>query len=166
VRRASCVAPIENPQSPAIPVPVPGTGNGTGEKIENSPWDALAIHTYGTTMPPDDAPEPDKINFRRAELLREIMVKHGDADVPVYITETGWNDDVNWVNGVTPAQRIGYTLRALDYARANWPWVKSVAFWVFKLPASARGYRDHFTFVTPSLEPLPIYEEVKRALAP
>jgi len=70
------------------------------------------------------------------------------------------------VNGVTPAQRIDYTLRALDYAKSNWPWVRSVAFWVFKLPAPARGYRDHFTFVTPSLEPLPIYEEVKRALTP
>jgi hypothetical protein len=70
------------------------------------------------------------------------------------------------VNGVTPAQRIRYTIDALDYAQANWPWVRSVAFWVFKLPAPARGYRDHYTFVTPSLEPLPIYEEVKRALTP
>jgi hypothetical protein len=41
-----------------------------------------------------------------------------------------------------------------------------VAFWVFKLPAPARGYRDHFTFVTPSLEPLPIYDELRRALVP
>jgi hypothetical protein len=133
--------------------------------IEHLPWDALAVHNYGSTLPPEAPPAPDTINFRRAELLREIMMKHGD-DSPVYITETGWNDDVNWVNGVTPAQRIDYTLRALDYAKSNWPWVRSVAFWVFKLPAPARGYRDHFTFVTPSLEPLPIYEEVKRALTP
>jgi hypothetical protein len=134
-------------------------------KIQNLPWDALAVHNYGATMPPEAPPAPDTINFRRAELLREIMTKHGD-DSPIYITETGWNDDVNWVNGVTPAQRIDYTLRALDYAKANWPWLRSVAFWVFKLPAPARGYRDHFTFVTPSLAPLPIYEEVKRALTP
>ena len=127
-------------------------------------WDALAVHTYGTTFAPQDAPDASKINFRRVELLREVMRKHGD-DTPIYITETGWNDDTNWVNGVTPSQRIGYTLRALDYAKTNWPDVQCVAFWVFKLPAPARGYRDHFTFVTPSLEPLPIYEEVKRALA-
>jgi hypothetical protein len=132
-----------------------------GERV----FDALAAHTYGTTFTPADPPDPQRINFRRVELLREIMQKHGDNS-PIYITETGWNDDVNWVNGVTPAQRIRYTIDALDYAQANWPWVRSVAFWVFKLPAPARGYRDHFTFVTPSLEPLPIYEEVKRALMP
>ncbi|MFN4293165.1 MAG: hypothetical protein ACK4JD_03450 [Thermoflexales bacterium] len=129
------------------------------------PWDALAAHTYGATMPPEAPPAPEAINFRRVELLRAIMLAHGD-DSPVYITEAGWNDDANWVNGVTPAQRIEYTLRALDYAQAHWPWVRCVAFWVFKLPAPARGYRDHFTFVTPSLEPLPIYEEVRRALVP
>ncbi|MCS6848401.1 MAG: cellulase family glycosylhydrolase [Anaerolineae bacterium] len=131
----------------------------------NLPWDALAVHSYGTTMPPEEPPAPEKINFRRVELLRATMLVHGD-DAPIYITEAGWNDDVNWVNGVTPAQRIDYTIRALDYARVHWPWVRCVAFWVFKLPAPARGYRDHFTFVTPSLEPLPIYEEVQRALVP
>ncbi|MFC1464251.1 MAG: hypothetical protein ACFLMY_05320 [Candidatus Brachytrichaceae bacterium NZ_4S206] len=133
--------------------------------ISHLPWDALAVHSYGTTMPPEEPPAPDKINFRRVELLRTIMIAHGD-DSPIYITEAGWNDDVNWVNGVTPAQRIDYTIRALDYAQAHWPWVRCVAFWVFKLPAPARGYRDHFTFVTPSLEPLPIYEEVRRGLVP
>lgn len=129
------------------------------------PWDALAVHTYGTTMPPDAPPAPDAINFRRVELLRAVMLAHGD-DSPIYITETGWNDDMRWINGVTPAQRIEYTLGALDYAQMHWPWVRCVALWVFKLPAPARGYRDHFTFVTPSLEPLPIYEELRRALVP
>jgi hypothetical protein len=133
-------------------------------KIQNHPFDALAAHTYGTTFAPADPPDPQRINFRRVELLREIMLKHND-DSPIYITESGWNDDVNWVNGVTPAQRIRYTIDALAFAQTNWPWVRCVAFWVFKLPAPARGYRDHFTFVTPSLEPLPIYEEVKKTLA-
>ena len=128
------------------------------------PYDAWAVHSYGRTAPADEAPAPERINFRRTELLREIMVRHGDADVPVFITESGWNDDVHWVFGVTPAQRIAYTLQAWDYAQAKWPWVKCVAAWVFKLPAPAQGYRDHFTFVTPSLEPLPIYEEAQRHL--
>jgi hypothetical protein len=130
------------------------------------PYDAWAVHSYGRTAPPAEAPAPDRINFRRAELLREIMARHGDADVPVYITESGWNDDPRWAFGVTPAQRIAYTLGAWDYAQAHWPWARCVAVWVFKLPAPAYGYRDRFTFVTPSLEPLPIYDEVKRALRP
>lgn len=156
VRRASCVTSMQVTARNIL------IENRTSE-IANFPWDALAAHNYGTTMPPEDEPAAGKINFRRVELLREIMVRHGDNS-PVYVTETGWNDDVNWVNGVTPAQRVDYTIRALSYAQANWPWVKSAAFWVFKLPAPARGYRDHFTFVTPSLEPLPIYDEVKADL--
>ncbi len=127
-------------------------------------FDALAIHNYGMTDAPNAPPSPERINFRRAELLREVMAHHGDATKPAYITETGWNDDPRYVNGVTPARRIEYTLRALDYARANWLWVRCVTFWVFKLPAPAQGYRDAFTFVTPSLEPLPIYEEMRNHL--
>jgi polysaccharide biosynthesis protein PslG len=130
------------------------------------PYDAWAVHSYGRSAPPEEAPGAEVINFRRTELLREIMVAHGDGDLPVYITEAGWNDDTRWVFGVSPAQRIAYTLGAWDYARAHWPWARCVAMWVFKLPAPAHGYRDYFTFVTPSLEPLPIYDEVKRALNP
>ena len=129
------------------------------------PYDAWAIHTYGRTAPPDEAPAPDRLNFRRAELLREVMLKQGDTAVPVFITESGWNDDTRWAFGVTPAQRIEYTLQAWDYTKTNWDWVQCVAVWVFKLPAPAHGYRDNFTFVTPGLEPLPIYDEVRRALA-
>jgi polysaccharide biosynthesis protein PslG len=134
--------------------------------IQNRPYDAWAIHSYGRTAPPEEAPAPGVINFRRTELLREVMVRHGDGDVPAFITEAGWNDDTRWAFGVTPAQRIQFTLGAWDYAQANWPWVRCVAMWVFKLPAPAHGYRDRYTFITPSLEPLPIYDEVKKALVP
>ncbi len=130
------------------------------------PYDAWALHSYGQTYPPEDAPLLDRINFRRTELLRQIMVDHGDADVPVFITESGWNDDSRWANGVSPAQRIAYTLDAWKYAKAHWPYVHCVAVWVFKLPAPAHNYRDHFTFVDPSLQALPIYEEIKQRLVP
>ncbi len=134
-------------------------------QIGRRPYDAWAVHTYGRTAPPDEPPAPDRINFRRAELLREIMARNGDEDVPVYITESGWNDDPRWVFAVTPAQRIAYTLGAWQYARQHWPWARCVAVWVFKHPAPAYNYRDRFTFVTPGLEPLPIYQEVQQALA-
>ena len=130
------------------------------------PYDAWAIHSYGQTAAPEAASAPDRLNFRRTELVRQIMVDHGDVDVPVYITEAGWNDDPRWANGVSPAQRIAYTLAGLDYAKAHWQYVRCVALWVFKLPAPAHNYRDHFTFVDPALQPLPIYEEIKRRLTP
>ncbi len=133
---------------------------------EARPYDGWAIHSYGRTAPPEEPPARDRLNYRRAELLHDVMVSHSDGRLPVYVTEAGWNDDTHWAFGVTPAQRIRYTLSAWDYAQAQWPWVRCVAMWVFKLPAPAHGYRDRFTFITPALEPLPIYEEIKTALVP
>jgi len=46
----------------------------------NDYFDILAIHAYGWTFPADDPPAADKVNFRRAELLRQVMVANGDAD--------------------------------------------------------------------------------------
>ena len=129
------------------------------------PWDALAVHVYGFDRPPEEAPAADRLNYRRVELIREVMRAHADAS-DVHITEAGWNDDPRWPQGVTPARRIAYTLGAWEWAAGQWPWVRSVSMWVFKLPAPARNYRDRFTFVTPSLEPLPIYEEVRARLVP
>jgi hypothetical protein len=85
-------------------------------------FDALAVHAYGLTFPPDELPAPDVINFRRVELLRETMVAHGDGGKQIYVTEAGWNDHPRWANGVRPAQRIEYTVGAYEWARQHWPW--------------------------------------------
>ena len=125
-------------------------------------FDALAVHTYGLTFPPEAEPGPDLLNFRRVELLRQVMVEHGDADTSIFITETGWNDHPRWTRAVRPGQRIQYTLDALRYAEANWPYVELVAIWAFRLPAPSRSYMDYYTLVTPEFVTKPIYDEVKR----
>jgi polysaccharide biosynthesis protein PslG len=124
-------------------------------------FDALAVHTYGFTFPPEAEPGPDLLNFRRVELLREIMVAHGDAHKPILITETGWNDHPRWTRAVRPAQRIQYTLDAFRYAEAHWPYVDLMAIWVFRYPAPARSYMDYFTLVTPEFVTKPIYDEIR-----
>jgi hypothetical protein len=125
-------------------------------------FDDLAVHAYGLTFPPDTAPSPDLLNFRRVELVREVMVKHGDADSYIYITETGWNDHPRWTQAVRPGQRIQYTLDALQYAESNWPYVKLVAVWAFRYPAPTKSYMDYYTLVTPEFLTKPIYDEIKR----
>ncbi len=124
-------------------------------------FDALAAHAYGQTFPPDALPAPDAINFRRVELLREIMAAHGDAAKPIYVTEAGWNDHPRWTGSVSPAQRIEYTIAAYDWAREHWPWCKCVAMWAFRYPAPTYSYQDHFTFVTGDFQPRVIYLEVQ-----
>lgn len=124
-------------------------------------FDALAAHAYGLTFSPEAPPAPDAINFRRVELLRAVMVAHGDGAKPVYVTEAGWNDHPRWVNGVHPAERIEYTIGAYEWARQNWPWCKSVAMWAFRYPASTLSYQDYYAFVTVDFEPKVIYLEVQ-----
>jgi len=124
-------------------------------------FDALAVHAYGLTLSPDDPPAPGVINFRRAELLHEIMVAHGDGDKPVYVTEAGWNDHPRWTGGVRPAQRIEYTIGAYEWARQHWPWCTCVAMWAFRYPAPTHSYHDYYSFVTADFEPKVIYLEVQ-----
>lgn len=124
-------------------------------------FDGLAAHAYGLQSPPEAEPAPGALNFRRVELLRQVMVAHGDAHKPVYVTEAGWNDHPRWTMSVSPAQRIRYTIGAYEWAREYWPWCPVVAMWAFRLPAPRHNYRDNYAFVTTGFEPKPIYLEVQ-----
>lgn len=148
---------------------------------ENSPWgsgdleylaemyeagasrffDGLAVHAYGLTSPPDAEPDDDMLNFRRVELVRQLMVGYGDEESSIFITETGWNDHPRWTLGVTPGQRIQYTLDAIKYAEENWPFVKMVAIWSLRYPAPVRGYMDYYTLITPEFVNKPIYDALR-----
>ena len=55
-------------------------------------FDILAAKPYGFwTGPEDRRVDPSILNFSRAILLREIMVKNGDDARPVWAVEMGWN---------------------------------------------------------------------------
>jgi len=124
-------------------------------------FDILSVHAYGWHSDPDEPADPQVINFRRTELLYEIMQRNGDGDKPLMITEGGWNDHPRWTRAVRPGQRIHHTIRAYEIARTEWPWMESVAFWVFRFPWDAKTYQDYFTFVDTEFEPKPIYQEVR-----
>lgn len=119
--------------------------------------DGLAVHTYGFHFPPDMEPAADLLNFRRFELYRDIMLKHGAGDSPIYITETGWNDHPRWTRAVRPGQRIAYTTDALTYVQNKTPWVETAAIWMFRTPAPMKSYMDAYTLVTPEFIEKPIY---------
>ena len=125
-------------------------------------FDILAVHSYGWTFPPDDPPAPDKVNFRRVELLRRIMEENGDAQKPIIITEGGWNDHPRWSKAVRPAQRVEYTIRAYEIALKEWEWCQAVCLWAFRYPWATHTYQDYFTFVAVDFTPKPIYFEVQR----
>ena len=125
-------------------------------------FDALAIHAYGWHSDPDEPADPQVVNFRRSELLRDIMVRNGDGDKEALITEGGWNDHPRWTRAVRPGQRITYTQRAYEIAQEEWPWMPAVAMWAFRYPWDAKSYQDYFTFVRTDFEPKPLYTELQR----
>jgi polysaccharide biosynthesis protein PslG len=121
-------------------------------------FDALAVHTYGFTEPPDAEPAPDLLNFRRAELLRQVMEDYGDAITPVYITETGWNDSPRWTKAVRPSLRIAHTIDAYRWAEQQWsPWLQTLCVWAFRFPTLSYGYPDNFALVGTDFQLRPIY---------
>jgi hypothetical protein len=124
-------------------------------------FDALCVHAYGWKFPPSSPAAADRLNFARAELLRQVMVKNGDAAKPVLITETGWNDSPRWTKAVHPGQRIRYTLDALTMATKDWPWLQAMCLWCFRLPTPSHDYNDYFTLVDFDFRPKPIYDQLK-----
>lgn len=123
-------------------------------------FDALAVHSYGLTHPPSADPAPDILNFRRVELLHNIMQRYGD-DRPMVITESGWNDHPRWTMGVRPSQRARYTVEALQWAEEHWPYVQQVCIWVLRYPAPTYSYPDNFTLVTTAFQRKPIYYAIQ-----
>lgn len=124
-------------------------------------FDVLAAHTYGFTSAPQQEPDPETINFRRVELLRAVMERYGDADKPVIITESGWNDDPRWTNAVRPGQRITYTLTAFEMVE-SWPWAEQLCIWNFRQPLDSRNRRDaYYALVASDFTLKPIYDAIQ-----
>jgi GH35 family endo-1,4-beta-xylanase len=133
---------------------------GAGEVM-----DGLAVHAYGWQAHPDAPADPDAVNFSRTELLRQKLVDAGYADMPIFITEGGWNDHPRWTKAVQPSQRAAYSVRAYQKARQEWPWCEAVVLWAFRYPRPTNTFQDYFTFVTTDFTPKPIYYAVQRYAA-
>lgn len=124
-------------------------------------FDILAAHSYGWKSPAAEPPLPDRVNFRRTELLRDVMLKYNDGAKPVMLTEGGWNDHPRWTKAVTPAERIQNTIAGYDWCEQT-DWIAACALWVFRTPAPTYTFNDYFTFVTPEFDAKPIYWEVQK----
>lgn len=124
-------------------------------------FDALAVHSYGSNEAASAEPGANRLNFRRLEFLRQIMLEADDGAKPILITEGGWNDHPRWTGAVRPSQRLQYTIKAFEFAEANWPWMEQVCIWALRFPAPLNGYPDNFTLVSPEFELKPIYYAIQ-----
>jgi hypothetical protein len=135
-------------------------------------FDILSANAFGLDRPPEDSPAPDRLNFRRVELQREIMERYGDGEKPIWINEYGWNsappsfpDEILTWERVSEAEQADYTVRGIAWGRQHWPWLGVVNIWYFRqvgdIPPDRPAY--YFALVDPEFNARPVYEALRRA---
>ena len=157
----------------------PTTYRFTGQRLDESTglmyygaryyFDILAMQGYGLWSGPYDRRMRLRvINFSRPLYVRDIMVKNGDEDKPIWISEMNWNAvpadfPAKPYGYVTEEQQARYVVEAYKRAQAEWPWVGVVNFWFFKRPSEAEKDQPwyYFRMVEPDFTPLPVYDAVK-----
>lgn len=133
-------------------------------------FDVLSMQGYGLwSGPTDRRTRPIVVNYARPMLIRDIMVRNGDAHKAIWIAEMNWNaapEDVEARYGrVTLAQQARYATLAYQRAQQEWPWVGVVAFWYFKRAApdwlDERRPEAYFQMADPDFSLMPVYDAVK-----
>ncbi len=135
-------------------------------------FDILAANAFGMAAPPDEAPSPERLNFRRTELQRAIMVEAGDAGTPIWLSEYGWNaapvglDDNIWGH-VPPASQAAFTVEGVQRAQREWPWAGVFLVWYFRQWGGITPDRADYWFaaVMPDFTPTRLYDALRAATA-
>lgn len=136
-------------------------------------FDIASAQGYGLfSGPGDHRISPLTTNVARHVLLRDIMVRNGDAAKPIWLAEVNWNavpntpDTIQGVGRyglVTEEQQARYVPLAYQRAGSEWPWVGGMAVWFFKRPSDAERNQSwyYFRMVEPDFTPLPLYQAMK-----
>lgn len=135
-------------------------------------FDILSANAFGLDLPPEDPPDPERLNFRRVELQRQIMERYGDEKKPIWINEYGWNappasfpkELLTW-ESVTEGEQADYTVRGIAWAREHWPWLGVVNIWYFRQVGDVSPDRAayYFALVDPEFQPRPVYLALRSA---
>ncbi|HEY88156.1 MAG TPA: hypothetical protein G4N98_00270 [Thermoflexia bacterium] len=134
-------------------------------------FDIMAVNDYMLwSGPTDRRMRPNLTNFSRPLWIRDLMVAHGDAGKPIWLTEMNSNAapaGLPAIYGrVTEEQQARYAIQALERVQQEWPWVGHVAIWFFKRPSEQERGEPwyYFRLMEPDFTPLPIYAEIKEYL--
>lgn len=132
-------------------------------------FDILFANGYGFEFPPSAPPDPNVLNLQRIKLLREVMVRHGDDDKPIWLNEFGWNasppdfpkDKLIW-RRVTEEEQANYIAEGIRLAR-SWGWIGVINVWYFRqvgdFPTDRADY--YFRVVDTDFTPRLVYYKLK-----
>lgn len=135
-------------------------------------FDILAVNDYGLfTGPGDRRAEYSRTNFSRPILMREIMVKNGDANKPVWAMEMGWNVAPEGMDApygrVTEQNQARYAAQAYARAQNEWPWMGVQMYWFLRRVNDSERTQPFFYFrlLDPDFAPKPVYNALKDYIA-
>jgi hypothetical protein len=137
-------------------------------------FDVMGAMVYGLwTGPQDRRVSVERTNFARVQLIREIMVRNGDAAKPIWATEVGWNAVPEGFAGtavygrVTEEKQAEYTVQAYERAAREWPWMGVMNYWFFRRPSDSERDQSwyYFRMVEPDFVRLPVYRAMQALTA-
>lgn len=97
-------------------------------------FDLLGIALDGGTYSPDDRRiSPDRYNFSRAILFRELMIRNGDGATPIWATSYGWAVS----ESVDRDEQAEFVERGMERSWSEWPWMGLMVQWAFIAPADS-----------------------------
>lgn len=128
-------------------------------------FDVMSAQGYGLwSGPTDQRLRPTVINYPHHLFIRDIMVRHGDAAKPIWISEMAWNAAPDWLPApygrVSETQQATYGAQAYQRAQEDWPWIGVINYWFFKRPADYEQDQPwyYFRLFEPDFTPLPAYD--------
>ena len=93
-------------------------------------FDILGAQFFGFDDDPQIAGDPNRLNFQRAALLRNVMLSNNDGETPIWATAFGWNAlPADWAGQPSPwhsdvlETQVRRMKDGLNFARQNYPWL-------------------------------------------
>ncbi len=134
-------------------------------------FDVLAVNNYMLfSGPTDRRMRPHLINFSRPLWVRDVMVAHGDAHKPIWLSELNSNaapEELPPIYGrVTEEEQARYAVEALERIQREWPWAGVANIWFFKRASDLEQNQPmyYFRLMEPDFTPLPVYEALREYL--
>ncbi len=147
-------------------------------------FDVMSVQGYGLNSGPTDRRmRPTTVTAARNLYIRDLMVVHGDAHKPIWISEAAWNyvptfeenpaiEGIREAYGqVSPQQAADYMPQLYQRAQTEWPWIGVINYWFFTRPDPSERNRPEYYFRMvepdfdpendPPFEPMPIYEAMR-----
>ena len=120
-------------------------------------YDVLGVNANAQVSDPTAAPgsvpgfDDGSFYFRRVEQMRAIEEQNGDTR-PVWLMEFGWTSDPVHADrawyAVSEQQKSANILAAMQYARANWPWMGVMTLWGMPDPTWTPDREEYWWMVS------------------